>query len=151
MAGFENGGVRLATETQPGQFAVVDSPALTLTVGTSTLSIKDEKQTAVLHLALAACLFGASDARIMVVPKDRGPAHILEFESKSAAMNCRHALLQRNAEVTDAVGSQASQHDVSMEELERLMQAPGFSSFMREAESVLSRRSALRLPEMVPN
>ena len=82
---------------------------------------------------------------------DRGTAHILEFDSSSASVECRQTLLQKSAAVTDAAGSHAASHDVSVDELEALMKAPGFSTYLAEAEAVLSRRSALRLPGLLPN
>ena len=64
--------VRLATETQSGRFALVETSApLALSFGVNTLAVTAtaETQQAVLHVALSACLFGVSDSRLMIVPK----------------------------------------------------------------------------------
>ena len=138
--------LRLAKETQPGSFVVVEGATLTLTLEPDTLTVTAAPAQTVLHLALSACMFGSSDMRIMIVPKDRGPAFIFEFAEANQARNCRNALLERRADVTDAA---PRTQGITTEELTSLMGIPGFARYLQEAEAALARRGALQLPVLL--
>lgn len=140
--------VRLAKEMQPGSFHLLEtSSPLTLSIGRATFTVTASSGPAVVHMALSTCWFGVGENRLMIVPKDRGSAHIVEFSPASVAhvQDCRNALLERGVEITEVA---TTSNMITNEEVERLVNLPGFQKYLQEAESVLARRAALQLSSL---
>jgi len=160
LATFEN--VRLAKEFPQAQFGVLDC-SLTLSIGRATFTLATHNSTrttstaaaapvVVFHGTVAASVFGTHDARLMIVPKDRTPALLVQFASPRDLQECRRILDEQGADLHTAGVSQAGlpTSDLGLTaEIERLAANSSFRGYLGQIEDLLARRQSLQMPAII--
>ena len=148
--------LKLAKEfPQHGLFGVLDQTVtLSIDKGSFAITLNDNSETpnAIVHAALASALFGAIDSKLMIVPKDRSSAFLVEFSTAREQQECCRALLDQDAELTDRSEGQTltrTSDEALTAEVEQLMAKPQFSSYLGQIDAMLARRRALGLPHMI--
>ena len=133
---------RVARENaETGQYELVDGTCrLMLSNHTVSLAQKPPPPSDacinLLHYPLSAVLFGSANDKIMIVPANRGPAWAIEMEVQAGG-EALGILRSLGCKVAGPAGHTPS--PISEPELESILNAPGFSSFLDSVEENLIR------------
>ena len=153
MASLTFNDIRLGKEfPQRSQFGVLDQ-ALTLSVGRGSFTIalgQLPSDTVIVHAALNSVMFGTGNLKLLIVPKDRSPAWLVQFRTAALQQECRLALIEQNAELTDCNPDNSSISDEALTaEVEQYISGPKFRGYLAQVEALFARRQSLQLPSLI--
>ena len=125
-----------------GQYYVQRASSVVLTIDARTLTLSSGAGP-LLHVPLAACLFGAAADRLLIVPISRAPVWVLTLSR--GCEEAANALRAAGCAIESGGGAAPA---ITEEALVAAAASPGFGALVSEMEAALARRHSLGLGEL---